>query len=186
MNKICEHGNRPEYCVFEVERANGDGDVVIEALDTILYETEGVRNLHYGLHDRVISRAFSFIEQLGPDGPGIERTVTIQHDTGHRPLRDAYNVELEWRPLARGTVSEEFVTVYAIDKYPTCIQACMEQPVPIIMEEGEFAEGREQCFVTSYDYEQLFDTLVALSARHERERIISRVNAVRMEGEERE
>jgi len=186
MSKVCEHGSREEYCVAEAAQVDGDGQVVIDTLDALLYETEGVRNDYFGLENHVVCRAFSFMEQLSSDGPMIQRALTIQHDISARQIRDAYNVQIEWWPLVPGAVDEEFVVVYAIDRYAGSIQACIEQPSITTNEDGELVECREQRYLTPYDYVQLFDVLEMFNRRHDRERKVAQAAIARAEDEETE
>lgn len=175
MSEFCEHSkcefnNRLEYCAIEAANPEEAVAVVLVELDAILYDEDHIAGDSYQLtsddSETLLCRSFSYLQGDIKSfvWPLTEKTLSVRHRVDKKMGAESYAIEMGWRVHQQGATNDRFVVRYCIDTYAKGnVQAEIEAPDVLTGE--RFARP-----MTTYDYEQLYNELSALSKLHSAER----------------
>ena len=167
MLEFCEHSlcgfeDREEYCNERARDPEGIPVIVAEVIEDLIYPSpEQLRasdkswfsiNGQTQLAERTISY-LSLDEHILDTWP-IRTEVQLSHTKNKQLLSDHYVVDVSWKPDHDDKIGE-FHTRYSVDIYASGgVQSQIEEPA--------YHGGYEERQMTPYDFEKLFEGLMAL------------------------
>jgi len=160
----CEFNGRAKYCPVLGAGEDGDAGVVIGLLDETAYDfdasTHGI-TMTVDRYGSVFERRFTYSELLEPndDSVGIETldtVVEVRHVANRQG--DSHGIFI-CRYIGETILS---AIMYSIHVSPAgSVRARVEEVVPVLGGSDRLSEGIETRRMVPYDYERLFDELVA-------------------------
>lgn len=161
-HSTCDFNGRSEYCVVDANEAAGDSAIVIDLLDTLLYDKNNPDCLMQAqavAGEFACTRQFTYASEDQEFGnwPAREMELTICHSRQRALSCDRYEIDVNWRVRYPGNAPYEHAVAYYIDVYP-------EGPVQSCIVEPDFINEKYVTRpMTGYDYITLFEEFEAIN-----------------------
>ena len=171
LDNNCGFENRAEYCEREITLPDGDAQMVVDLLDSLLYENDQVSSQQYTMHVSQDSQRLEWTFTVMHSDfktwiwPLTETTFKVCHEIDKKTAINSYQVEVSWAVRHDvDTLSEPFTITYAIDRF-------LDGTIRGTVEQLDLAVGRyAETAITLYDYFQLFDMMTLVDSSQSAER----------------